>query len=147
MAIDEFDCGNDLVNGFLKEKAVDQQFRQLTKIYVICHEDRVIGYYAIACSSIRVKLPDMLKEFKVPSILLGMIGIDKQYQGKGISKVLIEHCISLSINVGKTIACRIVCVDALDTLVEYYKKMGFIEVRKIAGRNQHTMYLDLSAEL
>ncbi len=142
MALDRFNCGNDLVNRFLKEKAYDQQQRKLTKVYVIHRGADVFGFYAIACSSLRLRLPDMTSEFRVPGMLLGMIGVDKRYQGKGISKHLIDHCISLSKSIGKTIACRILYVDALGSMVDYYEKLAFRYISK-TGSDRHRLYLDL----
>lgn len=139
--IESFQCGNDDVNDYLKSKASSQEKQRITKIFVIHKDKRVIAYSAIFCSHLYFKLPDQEKEFRVPGICLGQIGVDIEYQGKGLGKILIHHTISLGYKIGNYSGCRIIYVDAYDNAISYYENLRFYLIGSSSNRNR--MFFDL----
>jgi len=138
---DKFDCGFEEVNNYLKNKALAQEREKISKIYVILKEKRVIGYSAIFCSHLFLKLRNQNKEFRVPGICIGQLGVDLEFQKKGIGKTIVQHAISLVAKINNYSGCRIVFVDAYDDAVEYYEKLNFHLVQSKPNRNK--MVLDI----
>ncbi len=143
LVVTDFDCGDEEVNNFLKQKAADQIRRHITEIYVISLDSTVIGYYAFFSSHLHLTLPETPKNpIKVPGVCLGQLGVDKRYAKKGLGEMLIKHCIAMAYKVAKLTACRIVWVDAYDNKIDYYRSKRFhlFDQRK---PNRNRMYFDL----
>jgi GNAT superfamily N-acetyltransferase len=141
LILKDFNCGNDEVNKFLKEKAFAQERDKITKIYAIQIKNRVIAYSALFCSHYYLELPDQTQSFRVPGICVGQLGVDIQFQGKGLGSLLIKHSISLANRINDYAACRIIYCEAFDNAIDFYKKHSFLLVEPQPDRNR--MYFDL----
>ncbi len=141
LAIQSFDCGSTDVNIFLRLKAVQQEKDKITKIFVIHLDKRVIAYCAIFCSHLYFRLPDQEAEFRVPGLCLGQLGVDLNYQGKGLGTHLIEYCISVAKKISGLAGCRILFLEAHDTVLSYYHTLRFRLIERKPNRNR--MFLDL----
>ena len=137
----DFDCGNAEVNKFLQEKAYNQEKDRITKIYVIQIDNRMIAYSALFCSHYYLELPDQEQSFRVPGICIGQLGVDGQFQGKGLGSLLIKHAISIANKINDFAACRIIYCEAFNDAIDFYKKHRFTLVEEQADRNR--MYFDL----
>jgi GNAT superfamily N-acetyltransferase len=141
MNLNEFDSGNKDVDDFLKLKAITEQNQKITKIYVIQLENRVIAYIAIFCTHYRFLLPDQTFPFRVPGLFIGQLGVDKNYQGRGLGTTLIDQAIVLALQMSEKVGCRIVFLEAMDDKIEFYFRQEFMLIEKRTNRNK--MYLDL----
>lgn len=139
--IETFECGNEDVNDYLKQKASSQEKEKITKIFIIHKNRRIIAYSAIFCSHLFFKLPDQEIEFRVPGICIGQLGVDTEFQEKGLGKILVQHAISLGNKIINYSGCRIIYVEAYDSAIEYYKNLQFDLLESRPNRNR--MILDL----
>ncbi len=101
----------------------------------------MIAYSAVFCSHLYFKLPDQDKEFRVPGICLGQLGVDVEFQGKGLGIILIKHAISLANKISEYLGCRIIYVEAHDDAVYFYLSLRFSLVEAKPNRNR--MVFDL----
>ena len=48
--IDEFCCGNEIIDNFLKNLAISNNERKLSKTYVLCREEdkKVIAFFSLS---------------------------------------------------------------------------------------------------
>ncbi len=138
---DKFDCGQTEVNDYLKNKALIQEKEKISKIYIIHKDKNIIAYSAIFCSHLFLRLLKKNIEFRVPGICIGQLGVDREFQNKGIGKTLIQHAISLVDKINTYSGCRIIFVDAYDNAIEYYEKLNFRLVQSKPNRNK--MVLDI----
>jgi len=145
LILEDFNCGKDEINDFLKNLAVRQEKERITKIFAFHLQNRVIAYTAVFCSHLYFKLPALEKEFRVPGICIGQLGVDLTFQKRGLGFLMIKHCISLANTVGEYSACRILYCEAFDEAMDYYEKHKFILVKKRPNRN--LMFLDLNIPL
>lgn len=132
----DFDCGKELLNNYLKNQAGQDVKRNLTACFVLSdHDNNMIkGYYTLSNSSIplisfpedlRKKLP--MSYASIPATLVGRLAIDKTHQGKGIGKILLLDALKRSYEVSKEIASFAVVVDPIDEeAVAFYRKYDFI---------------------
>ena len=135
---DDFDCGKESLNDYLKHQAGQDVKRKLSACYVL--EDgetkSVIGYYTLSnCSipsgdlseKIRKRLPASYKS--IPTTLLGRLAIDKKHQGKNYGKILLIDALKRSWENSGLIASFAVIVDPIDEqAANFYLKYDFIEL-------------------
>ncbi len=135
---DDFDCGNELLNDYLKFQASQDIKRKLSACFVMTAKDsyNVQGYYTLSNNSIPLssfseriqhKLPKSY--LSIPTTLLGRLAIDKQHQGKGIGKFLLIDALKRIFEISYKIGSFAVVVDPIDIEAErFYEKYDFIKL-------------------
>ena len=128
-----FDCGQAVLNDWLKNRAGQFDRRDLSRAYVATRQDerRVLGYYAIATH--RVLHEDLpageskgLPRLDVPVVLLGQLAVDLSVQKQGLGALLLVDALRRAIHVSTQVGIRAVEVDAFDDSArEFYLKFGF----------------------
>lgn len=134
----EFDCGNELLNNYLKHQASQDVKRKLSACFVLADKitKHIRGYYTLSNNSIpltafseqiRHKLPKSYTS--IPTTLLGRLAIDKNFQGKGIGKILLIDALKRSYETSTEIGSFAVVTDPIDEYARnFYKKYDFIEL-------------------
>ena len=134
----EFSCGKEMLDNYLKKQANQDTKRKLSACFVLNDEatNLLKGYYTLANNSIpqnliptefRKKLPKSY--ISIPTTLLGRLAIDNRFQGKGIGKLLLIDALKRSYEISKSIGSFAVIVDPLDEDAEkFYDKYGFINL-------------------
>jgi GNAT superfamily N-acetyltransferase len=133
-----FDCGNELLNNYLKYQANQDIKRKLSVCYVLSHptEFNVKGYYTLSNNNINLdSLPEYISKKlpksynKIPTTLLGRLAIDKIYQGKGLGKILLIDALKRSYEISHKIGSFAVVVDPIDKNAEnFYQSYDFIKL-------------------
>lgn len=132
---EDFDCGKELLNNYLKTQAGQDIKRKLSACFVLSENGASIqGYYTLSNNSIPLnsfpehiqkKLPKTYNS--IPTTLLGRLAIDKKYQGKGIGKILLIDALKRSYETSQNIGSFAIVVDPIDEEAEnFYKKYDFI---------------------
>lgn len=126
-----FDCGEESLNRFLCEQATQYEKKRLGRTYVAVPDgsSRVVGYYTLSMYSVE---PGAIPESGLPTklytpvVLLGMIGVDKEYQGSGMGTRLLYDALRRARDAAKIVGARAVVLDALtDKAKAFYIKHGF----------------------
>jgi hypothetical protein len=146
VVIEPFDCGDQTINSFLNNLALLNQERKLSKTYTFCLKDsnKVIAFLTLSASQLNTGDARIFGIDKVPVVLLGRLGVDKNYKNKNLGIALINIAIEKSIEASKIIACRLLMVEtALDMKSYYLKKvnMGFKWFRD--RKNSSILFIDL----
>ena len=128
----QFDCGNDSLNEWLMRRALKNEYNGGSRTYVVCDDNLVVGYYAIAAGSIvRKEAPGRIRRNMpdpIPALVLGRLAVDSRRQGRGIGQGLLKDALARSINVSEQIGARVLIVHALNDKAEaFYRKHGFTE--------------------
>ncbi len=136
----DFDCGDDEVNSFF-ERSFEEVELKNTQVYVITGEDQIIGFYAISMSSIRAELNGIT--FRHPVSLIGQLGVNKPFQGKGYGSYILDITIKKAKNISKEIGCKGLIIETYkDDLVDsLYKKKGFVLLDKIDMKGKGLKYI------
>ena len=133
-----FDCGNELINRFIRQLASQMLKRNEVVIY-IAHDnsknDEVAGFYTLSAMQIeQADDPDLLKKqskhMPIPCVLLGRLAVDKQYQGQGLGADLLLHALKTSKILSQTLGVAFIVVDAKDEVAKsFYQAYGFVELQ------------------
>jgi GNAT superfamily N-acetyltransferase len=129
--IDTFDCGNDLLNDWLKRQAWRSEGSS-ARTYVVREGRRVVAYYCLATGGVsRSNLPRKLRHGlpdPVPVLILGRLAVDKASQRRGIGAGLLRDALRRSLQVSRDVGVRAVLVHAIDVeAMSFYMGYGFIE--------------------
>ena len=136
--IDDFTCGVQELDRYIKERAGQEIKKKVSAVYVICEKDskQIIGYYTLSASS--VELNDLqedvirkLPKYKaLPVILLGRLAVDKRFQGKRMGEYLLIDALNRSYILSRQIGSFAVIVDAKsEKSRDFYIKYGFISLQ------------------
>jgi GNAT superfamily N-acetyltransferase len=128
--IADFDCGISVLNDWLKRRAGNNQVNGATRTFVICIEERVVGYYALAAGSIntqavrgnfRRNMPD-----PIPVAILARLAIDSTHQGQGLGRALFRDAALRVVAAADTIGIRGIVVHAISPQArDFYLALGF----------------------
>ncbi|MEI6705859.1 MAG: GNAT family N-acetyltransferase [Methylococcales bacterium] len=128
----EFDCGNDVLNRYLKQQLSQDIKKRLAVAYVLLEMDKIIGFYTLSASAINIsdlneQLAKRLPKYPlVPVSLLGRLAIDKNYQKQGLGDLLLMDALYRCSISAKQVASLAVVVDAIDEKAEdFYQRYGF----------------------
>jgi len=162
--LSRFDCGNNDLNDFIKNDALNQQEDNLSATKVVICDGEIIGFFSLLSDSIELKkirdektkksikihLPRVKK---APAIKIGRFAIDKKYSNKGIGSNIMEHILLNILELTADVGMRFVLIEAYAKAYNFYVKnnkflnlkkddMKLEKLDKIIERNpQHTFYL------
>ena len=133
--INDFDCGDEKKNKFLKEFSLQNNKGGLGRTYVavIPEEDKkVYGYYTISSSSVKFEnLPPSkhLPRYPLPAILIGKLAIDKTAQKQGLGTALLFNALKRATTVAEEIGVFLIEIKAVNEKAKnMYVKIGFLEM-------------------
>ncbi len=134
----DFDCGKELLNNYLKNQAGQDVKRKLSACFVLVEMEtnNIKGYYTLSNNSIPLSnFPEHIQKklpksyVSIPTSLLGRLAIDTKFQGKGIGKILLIDALKRSYEISKEIGSFAVVVDPIDEEAEmFYAKYDFIKL-------------------
>jgi len=134
----DFDCGKELLNNYLKQQASQDVNRKLAVCFVLCVKDssEIMGYYTLSNNSIplssfpediRKKFPKSYKA--IPTTLLGRLAIALKFQGQGVGSALLIDALKKSYLASRELGSFAVVVDPIDdSAIEFYAKYDFIKL-------------------
>lgn len=113
-------------------------------MYVVCCEGIVAGPYSLSAHSVvrdevqggwlRRNVPE-----SIPTVLLGMLGVDERFQGQRLGASLLGDAIRRAMLVAQQVGAKALLVDPFDGAARaFYQKYGF---REVPGQGR--MYLSL----
>jgi len=128
--ISSFDCGNSLLNDWLKRRALASHLGGATRCYVVLQANVVVAYYALsagavadnqATGNVKRNMPD-----PIPVLVLARLAIDQRCQAQGLGKALLKDAVQRAMRVAKEVGVRALLVHAIDTpATAFYVKHGF----------------------
>lgn len=128
-----FNCGQPVLNEWLKDRAGQFDRRDLSRTFVATRPDEllVLGFYAISTHRVIYDvLPSAeakgLPRLDIPVVLIGRLAVDQSARGQGLGALLLVDALRRSMQISEQVGIRAVEVDALDdTARNFYLKFGF----------------------
>jgi len=120
--IDDFDCGDNDINYFLKNLAIPNQYRKLSNTYIFYLEEnkRLVAYFSILASQLNTGDARIYGIDKIPIVLLGRMGVDKNFRGNNIGRAMINIAVKKALEASKLIACRLLLIETSLDMKSYY---------------------------
>lgn len=144
-AVADFECGETTLDHWLKHRALRNEGRGASRTYVVCANDRVVGYYCLSTGSvaselapgrIRRNMPDPL-----PVMVLGRLAVDVAWRRHGLGKALLRDAILRTLQVSEVVGVKALLVHALsEPAVHFYESCGF----RPSPMNPRTLFLPLA---
>lgn len=128
--LDGFDSGMPDLDRWLRRSAEVAFAAGTAATYVLCRGDVVVGYYALAMSSvIHSTAPSRLRRGMpdpVPVVLLARLAIDRGEQGHHLGGYLLVDALRRCVRGGKEFGARAVVVDAInEKAIDFYRHFDF----------------------
>lgn len=130
-----FDCGESSLDEYLQRYARQNVENDSTRVYVAVRPElsRVCGFFTLSAG--QVEIADFPKRESrgwprdVPTIHLGRIAVDREFQGQGLGDVLMGAAIETSIEVASQIGVAALELWALnDHLLKFYARFDFFSL-------------------
>lgn len=131
-SLDAFDCGESVLNDWLKLRAIDNDQRGASRTFVVHQENSVIAYYSLATGGVALEVaPGKIKRNMpnpIPVMVLGRLAVDKAWHGAGLGRGLLKDAVLRTLRVAQDAGIRALLVHALsDSAKLFYQRYGFIE--------------------
>ena len=149
-----FSCGNEDLDDFFKNDATRYAYYLMGKSYCFRKNDdpvKIVCAFTVSNDSIRIyDLPRSRKDYmkslthhekplrRYPGILIGRLGVNKDFCGKGIGSEVIDFIKGWFMSHDNKSGCRFVIVDAINAPEVILKSATYIRElrpRKAVGRD------------
>ncbi len=141
--LDDFECGEVVLDEWLKRRALSNQSSGASRTFVVTDEGgRVRGYYAMAAgavlhqlamSGVRRNMPE-----PVPVMVLARLAVDRRAQGLQLGGALLQDALNRAVAVSQNAGVRALLVHAL-----HEKARQFYEHYGVQSSPTHPMMLML----
>jgi GNAT superfamily N-acetyltransferase len=131
--LDDFDCGNEALNDWLRRHARNAS-GQGTRTYVVIDAGgEVVGYFAVAPHTIdRATVPRGVGRGapnQIPAVLLAKIALDRRLHAQGLGSELLVVALGTIVDAARRVGGKFVVVDAIDdSAAAFYAHHEFIAV-------------------
>lgn len=140
--LDEFDCGKEPLDTWLRTHALDNEGKA-SRTYVVADAGmRVCAYYTLALGSvIRAEVPRKHRQGlpnPVPVMVLGRLAVDGRHGGRGLGPALLREAMQRTLLIERQAGALALIVHAIDdNAVGFYAKFGF----QVFPGGSRTMFL------
>jgi GNAT superfamily N-acetyltransferase len=132
---DDFDCGDEALNDFLRRYARQQQERDFSRTYVVLAEDgaTVAAFVSVSAGQVgTASFPAGLKlpRYPVPVLRIGRLAVDRRAQGQRLGRALVRFALNLALELAGRVGIHAVMVNAKNAAArEFYERLGFVAFR------------------
>ena len=122
--LDEFECGEAVLDEWLKRRAMTNQMSGASRTFVVTDQDsRVYGYYAMAAGAVSHQMATSSVRRNMP---LARLAVDHRAQGIKLGASLLQDAVNRAVVVSQNAGVRALLVHALhDRAKEFYEHYGF----------------------
>jgi GNAT superfamily N-acetyltransferase len=152
--VNDFDCGDDDLNDFIKNDAEAHKKELLAETYIIkatVAATRPVAFISLCNDAIHLSfekrdmLPNKKRYPSLPAVKIARLGVGLELQGLDVGTYLINLIKRLFLNNNRT-GCRFITVDAYNKprVLKFYQKNDFQFLHdKDQNKQSRIMYFDL----
>jgi GNAT superfamily N-acetyltransferase len=128
--LESFDCGEPVLDDWLKRRARTNQAGNASRTYVSCEGKRVAGYYILGSGAVaqatvpgrfRRNMPD-----PIPVVVLARLAVHRDHQGRGVGRALFRDAAYRVSQAADIIGIRGIVVHAISEEAQrFYVALGF----------------------
>lgn len=146
--VEAFDSGNQVLDNWLRKNGLQAQQSNTAAVYLLLQGENVLGYYAIAMSSIEQsestsRVRKGTGNYRIPMALVARLAVDVKSQGKGYGSALLKDALVRTVAASQSVACHGILVHAIDeAATNFYQRFGF-EPSPISSRTLMVLLKDI----
>lgn len=130
---DRFDCGEDVLNNWLRVHAWANHNSGSARVYVSLDPkaELIAGFYCLSAGSVEwavapVRISKGLAHHPISVVLIGRLAVDRGYLKIGLGRFLVQDAFRRVLTAAEAIGTRAVMVRAKSPeAVQFYKKLKF----------------------
>jgi len=127
--LEPFHSGVPVLDDWLKRRAMANQVSGASRSFVVCAEETVVGYHALASGAVSTAAaPGRFRRNMpqpIPVAVLGRLAVDRAYHGKGIGRALFRDSALRVMQAAEAIGIRGMLVHAIsDEAKAFYLALG-----------------------
>ncbi len=130
---ENFDCGEESLNQFLKKYARQNQEKGFSRTFVavLPNEIEVCGYYALSAGSISFEsVPENVPRYPIPTVHLGRLATDVQMRGQGLGELLLIDALERTVLAAQELGIYAIELFTLtENAKNFYLKYGFVALK------------------
>lgn len=131
-ALDDFDCGDALLNRFLVRHAFQNQQMGASRTYLATRDGRIEGYYTLVFGEVAyADAPERLQKgaarHPVPLMVLARLAVAETAKGQGLGAALLKDAMLRTLAAAEIAGLRALAVHAKDeTARGFYAHFDFV---------------------
>src|SRR3546814_8533592 len=115
--LSDFDCGEPVLNDWLRHRALKNESR-FSRTYVVCEHHQVVGYFCISAGAVeRATAPGKVRRNApntIPVSVIGRLAVSRHHAGKGLGADLLSDALRRIALASQSIGIGAVLVHATD---------------------------------
>ena len=157
-AVEDFDCGNQDLNEFIRAGEVSRyEGEGLGRTYLVHYRGDLAAYFTVCADGLRreyVRTATFSSQFAdmrldaLPALKIGRLAVDKKYQNLGLGRFILKYIAGMALEMAGRVGVRLLILQAKPESLPFYAKFGFgltYETSRERGRRNRTMFMDLFA--
>jgi GNAT superfamily N-acetyltransferase len=142
--LSDFDCGEPILNEWLKHRALKNESR-FSRTYVVCDGNRVVAYFCVSAGAVeRATAPGKVRRNApdtIPVSVIGRLAVSQDYAGRGLGADILSDALRRIAIASQSIGIGAVLVHAKDDQAKrfYMACAEFIEY----PADSHTLFLPI----
>lgn len=128
----DFDCGEKVLNHWLRRHAWGNEITNASRTYVVTDEENrlIAGFVSLATGQIEraflSKSQQRNQPDPIPVLVLGQLAIDSRYQGSRLGLSLLKHAFDVAVAASQKVGIVGVVTHPLNQEVRsFYQRWGF----------------------
>lgn len=152
-----FDCGDEDLNGFLRDDAIPSDAKHIANSFVLMDDGNVVAYFCLLTDKItkqevskadwrrfKKQFPHGKQFSSYPSIKVGRFAVSKDYCHQGVGANLIGLIKLKLLEDVKLPAFRFLTVDAYIKAIPFYEFCDFKQLQPLdKDKDTRLMYFDM----
>lgn len=129
-----FESGVAVVDSWARARARSAVRNRTACVFVVTKGREVVGLYSLSTHSV-ARVPEVVGRLRrnapdpIPCTLLGMLGVAREWQGRGLGTSLLRDAYLRALDAASSVASRALVVDPADEAAEaFYRHFGFLEL-------------------
>jgi hypothetical protein len=113
------------VDEFIHKNPKHYVDNHVSTIFTVRHHKEIAAFFTVSMSSIRKKDIELDDKINVtfsdyPALLLGQIGVDKKFRGRGLGQYICKYCSGFGQRLNNDVACAFLILQTTKELAEKY---------------------------
>ena len=130
--LDRFRCAEHELESWIKQRALKNQIDGASRTFVACHENEIIGYYALAAGAVlHSQMPGSIRRNMpepIPVAVLGRLAVHVDWGGRGIGSGLLKDAVLRTLRLSEEMGIRaLLCHAMSEDAKRFYLHHGFVE--------------------